>query len=135
MPAHRSHGRTKTEPWDGDIQDLPCIGSGTSGLVFQIDAGRVAKVSLGTARSIKDIETERKIYQRFRKEAPNCPQILCCLELDNPRGLVFECCQGTVRGRLRSQSSVPVGLVTKWARQAAGGLAIIHKCGVIQGDG
>ena len=137
MPASQEQRRTVIETWNGDIQDLPCIGNGVSGLVFGIDGGRVAKVALGTARSIEDIETERRIYRRFKQMLPNPDShyILCCLESDNPRGLVFERCKGTVRSRLRSQSPILPEAAMKWAIQAAKGLGFVYDCGIIQGDG
>jgi serine/threonine protein kinase len=137
MPASQKQRRITIETWNGDIQNLPCIGNGISGLVFEIDVRRVAKVALGTARSIEDIERERKIYRRFKQMLPNpdCHYILSCLESDNPRGLVFERCKGMVRSRLRSPSPILPEAVMKWAIQAAKGLGFVHDCGIIQGDG
>jgi hypothetical protein len=123
--------------WDGNVQDLPLIGKGTSGLVFAIDERRVVKVSLGTPRSNEDIETERKIYQRFdQKFSVNpCPYILRCLDTENSRGIVLERWDETVRSRIRSKPAPSFQDVQQWAIQAAKGLGAVHDCGVIQGDG
>ncbi|KAE8446095.1 hypothetical protein EG329_012603 [Mollisiaceae sp. DMI_Dod_QoI] len=126
----------KYKPWDGDIQQLECIGSGVSSLVFAIDKQRVAKISVGTPQSIEDIDRERAVYRRF-KENPGkseCRYILSCFEIENARGLVLERCQGTLRSYIRSNSPIPHRLVLKWARQVAEGLAFVHGCQVIQGD-
>jgi len=136
MPAKPKHRRTNLRLWNGDIQGLRCIGSGVSGLVFEIDGSKVVKVALGTPRSIKDIETEREIYQTFGQKPHNFDfnYILRCLDVDDSRGLVFEHCKGTVRSRLKSQPPVSPEMRMKWALQACRGLRFAHECKVIQGD-
>jgi len=136
MPSHHAQRKSQPKPWDGDVQDLECLGNGVSGIVFAIDSTRVAKLHLGTSRSVADFETERVVYQRFGERLSNipCQYLLKCLDLDNPRGLVFERCQKTLRSILR-EGHVEKGLVLKWAKQAAKGLAWVHDCNVIQGDG
>lgn len=136
MPPHHAQRKSRLKPWDGDVQDLECLGNGVSGIVFAIDSTRVAKIHLGTPRSVQDFETERAVYRRFseRLSKVHCRYVLRCLDLDNPRGLVFERCQETVRSRVR-EGGVEEGQVLRWAKQAAKGLAWIHDCKVIQGDG
>lgn len=142
MSPSQTPRRLKPRRWDGNVEQLECIGSGVSGVVFAIDKRRIAKICVGTPRSIEDIETERKIYRRFRKfrekhdrEQHDCQYILSCLETENPRGLVLERCQESLRNRIRSKSPLPLEDVAKWARQAAEGLVFVHDSGVIQGDG
>jgi serine/threonine protein kinase len=94
------------------------------------------KVAIGTDRSKEDIETERKIYRRFGRTLPKYDSfILLCLEPDNPRGLVFEKCEESVRSWLSSRPSVTFEDVLELAKQGAKGLAFVHDCVVIQGDG
>jgi hypothetical protein len=136
MPANPTQKKSKS--WDGNVQDLPLVGKGASGLVFAIDKRRVAKVSLGTPRSKEDIEMERRIYERFNQMLSNNPSryILLCLDTKQPRGLIFDRWDETVRARLQSMPSPPsIEDAKRWALQAAKGLAIVHDCGVIQGDG
>ena len=118
------------------MQDLECLGNGVSGIVFAIDSTRVAKIHLGTPRSVEDFETERAVYQRFgeRQSKFHCRYILRCLDLDNPSGLVFERCHETIRNRIKERG-VEAGMVLRWAKQASKGLAWVHDCKVIQGDG
>jgi len=128
--------KRKSEPkrWDGSIEGLALLGNGVSGAVFAIDENRVAKIDIGSPRSMKDIKTECMAYYNFSKGHPN---VLLCLEIGNPNGLVFERCRDTVRSRLRSayRGAPPrVEVVKRWAYQAAKGLAFVHSCGVIQGD-
>lgn len=80
-----------------------------------IDEERVAMVSLGTARSNEDIETERLVYRRFQESQwhPKSQYILSCLEPDNLRGLVFKRCEESVRSRQRSSTQVPFETVVK----------------------
>ena len=107
-----------------------------SGIVFAIDTTRVAKINLGNPRSVEDFETERAVYRRFteRLSKVDCRYVLRCLDLENSRGLVFERCRETLRSRVRA-GAVGEGLVLRWAKQAAKGLAWVHDCKVIQGDG
>ena len=118
------------------MQDLECLGNGVSGIVFAIDSTRVAKIHLGTPRSVEDFETEREVYRRFgeRLAKVNCRYVLRCLDLEHPRGLVFERCRETVRSRIRA-GGVGEGQVLRWAKQAAKGLAWVHDCKVTQSDG
>ena len=139
MPSSRTQRCRTAEPWDGKLQDLQCLGCGVSGLVFAIDDERVAKISSGTPRSIDDIEIERSIYREFqymrrRTGKKGFRHILSCIELDNPRGLVFERCKGTLKYRLQSTTCPPEQKL-KWAIQAARGLRFAHDCNVIQRDG
>jgi len=138
MPKPRKSRQTSHEDkWDGDIQGLKFIGSGVSGLVFAIDERRVAKIASGTTRSIQDIDTERSIYRKLKQKRKKvkCGYILKCHETDNPRGLVLERCEESVRSRIQSSSPLPLELSVRWAREAAEGLAYIHDCEIIQGDG
>jgi hypothetical protein len=127
--------KSKPKRWDGNIQGLILLGNGVSGAVFAIDDKRVAKIDLGSLRSIEDIETERMAYYNLSKGHLN---VLSCLDIDNPNGLVFERCQETIRSRLRSRhrdTPPRAEVVKKWAYQAAKGLAFVHECGIIQVDG
>lgn len=135
MPPH-SQRKSRPTPWDGDVQDLECLGNGVSGIVFAIDSTRVAKIHLGTPRREHDFEIERAVYRRFSERSSKvyCRYVLRCLDLENPRGLVFERRRDTVRSRIR-EGGVEEGQVLQWAKQAAKGLAWVHDCKVIQGDG
>lgn len=138
MQVSQNHERSKPEPWDGNVDDLQCIGNGVSGLIFAIDQRRVAKISLGTTQSIEDIETERRIYRRFQhkqRKLGKFPHILRCFDRNNPRGIVLERCEHTVRERLQTSSPIEQHQKLKWAIQAAKGLRDAHDCRVIQGDG
>lgn len=107
----------------------------------------MAKVHLGTPRSVEDFETERAVYRRFNKRLSkiDCRYVLRCLDTENPRGLVFERCRETVRDRVRKTVRDRVrktrergeedGQAVRWAKQAAKGMAWVHDCKVIQGDG
>lgn len=131
--------RTKnTRRWDGNIQGLKPLGHGVSGIVFAIDNERVAKIDIGTHRSIDDIETEREVYRMLATDSNPSPYLLRCYEFDNPTGIVLQRCNDTVRKRLRvkyAHNCPPAVLVKNWAYQAAQGLAYIHKHGIVQGDG
>ena len=138
-PPHHSHRKSRLRPWNGDVQELEYLGNGVSGLVFAIDSSRVAKVHLGTPRSVEDFETERAVYRRFNKRLSkiDCRYVLRCLDTENPRGLVFERCRETVRDRVRKtrERGEEDGQAVRWAKQAAKGMAWVHDCKVIQGDG
>ena len=128
----------KATSWDGNVQDLPLVGKGASGLVFAIDKDSVVKVSLGTPRSKEDNEIERKIYERFNQMLSNIPShyILVCLDTKQPRGLIFDRCDGTLRTRIQSMPSPPsIHDANRWAVQTAKGLANAHDCNVRHGDG
>jgi len=104
-------------------------------MVLGIDEKRVAKIDIGSSRSVQDIETERDIYRRLNQERNL--YVLWCYEVDNPSGLVLERCDDTIRKRLRSRyrnTSPPDEVVKRWVYEAAQGLAYIHRCGIIQGD-
>jgi hypothetical protein len=140
MPPPQRRHRQRPRPnddWDGDVQDLECLGNGVSGIVFAIDERRVAKIHLGTPRSTEDFETERSVYRRFneRLREKRCEYVLRCFDTEHPRGLVFERCNETLRSRLRRDEERDEEQVSRWAKQAAKGLAWVHDCGVIQGDG
>jgi serine/threonine protein kinase len=105
-------------------------------MVLAIDDQRVAKIDTGSSRSLEDIKTEREIYRKL--SSPGSPFVLRCYEIDNPNGLVLERCKDTIRKRLQSRyngKNPPEQLARKWAFEAAQGLAYVHRCGVIQGDG
>lgn len=123
--------------WDGDVQDLECLGSGATGIVFAIDESKVAKIHLGSPTSVEDFETERAVYRCFNQKLKDkqCDYVLRCLDTENPRGLVFERCQETLRKRLKSIGETErEEHALKWARQAAEALAWVHTCGIVQGD-
>lgn len=103
--------------------------------MFAIDSYRVAKIHLGTPRSVDDFETEQAVYRRFnnRLSKIDCRYVLRCLDTENSRGLVFERCRQTLRSRIR-KGVTEEAQVMRWARQAAKGLAWVHDCKVIQGD-
>jgi len=127
--------KSRYRPWDGNIHNLEPLGNGVSGVVLGIDEKRVAKIDIGSQRSVQDIETEREIYRRLNQQ--HNKHVLRCYEVDNPSGLVLERCDDTIRRRLRSRyrnTSPPEDVVKKWACEAAQGLAYIHRCGVIQVD-
>jgi serine/threonine protein kinase len=122
-------------PWDGDVQVLLPLGNGVSGMTWAIDKERVAKVHIGSAKSRQDIETEREAYRILGRSHPH---VLRCFETDNPSGLVLARCQQSVRQRLQlmmNQRTWPQDIVIRWMYQAAKGLAYIHRCGIIHGDG
>jgi serine/threonine protein kinase len=128
--------KSKYKPWDGNIHNLEPLGNGVSGVVLGIDEKRVAKIDIGSQRSVEDVETERDIYRRLNQQHNN--HVLWCYELDNPSGLVLERCDDTIRKRLRSRyrnAAPPEDVVKRWACEAAKGLAYIHRCRVIQVDG
>jgi hypothetical protein len=138
MPPRHAQHKKRLQQWDGDIQNLEFLGNGVSGIVFAIDVDRVAKIHLRTPRSVEDFETERAVYRRFNKRLRkvDCRYVLRCLDTENQRGLVFERCSETVRARLRRTAEGEDGdRILKWAKQTAKGLAWIHDCKVIQGDG
>ena len=104
-------------------------------MIWAIDETRVAKVHIGSARSKQDIETERKAYRKLNRPHP---YVLRCFETENPSGLVLERCQETVRQRLRlmlNEETWCEDIVARWAYQAAKGLAYVHACKIIHGDG
>jgi len=127
--------KPKYTSWDGNINNLDPLGNGVSGVILGIDEKRVAKIDIGSQRSVQDIEIERDIYRRLNQQ--HNKHVLWCFELDNPSGLVLERCDDTIRKRLRSRyrnTAPPEDLVKRWACEAAQGLAYIHRCGVIQVD-
>jgi len=104
-----------------------------SGKVLAIDSCRVIKIPLGSLRSLKDIEIEREAYRRLAK-SPS-PYITKCYDYEDPRGIIMERLNQTVRRRLRQPDCVPTGDdVTKWALQAARGLAFLHDRDIVQAD-
>ena len=127
--------KTKGKSWDGNTYNLVALGHGVSGIVFAIDSKRVVKVDVGTQRSIQDLQTERKAYERL---SGGHRYVLSCLDYKNPRGLVLKRCGNTVR---RHRQSMPEDepsndeTIRRWAFEAAKGLEYVHMCGVIQGDG
>jgi serine/threonine protein kinase len=128
--------KSRYRPWDGNIHNLEPLGNGVSGVVLGIDENRVAKIDIGSERSVQDIETEREIYRRLIQEDND--NVLWCYEVDNNSGLVLERCDATIRKRLRSmyRNEDPLEeVVKKWACEAARGLAYVHRCGIIQVDG
>jgi hypothetical protein len=134
----RNQRQTTSKQWDGDIQGLEPLGHGVSGMIFGIDSKRVAKIDIGTHRSIMDIETEREVFRILNSDPDPSPYVLRCYEFDNPSGLVLQRCSDSVRKRLRIRymnNSPPAAVVKKWAYQAAQGLACIHEHGIVQGDG
>ena len=125
------------ERWNGTVSGLKCAGQGISGAVFSLNDKAVVKIGFGSEHSTRDIETERKAYGILQKAKNRSPHILRCFELDNPHGLVLELCCETVRQRLRSipEDAFPSDAdARKWARQAAEGLAFIHKQDIIHAD-
>ena len=121
--------------WDGNLQHLPPLGNVSTGMTWIIDEARIAKVHIGSARSRRNIETEREAYRRLGQSHPH---VLLCFETDNPGGLVLERCQESVRQRLRvllKERTLREDIVTRWIYQAAKGLAYVHRCGIIHGDG
>jgi serine/threonine protein kinase len=125
---------SRTEPWNGNTSDLETLDYGVSGRVSAIDSFRVIKEPLGSPRSLKDIETEREAYRRLAKQ-PSCPYIAKCYDYDNPRGIILERLDQTVRRRLNRLESAPTGDdVLKWALQAARGLAFLHSREIVQAD-
>jgi serine/threonine protein kinase len=136
-PPNKQKRTSYRQEWDGDIQELTCIGNGVSGIVFAIDELKVAKIALGTTRSSEDIETERKVYRRLkqRRKKAKCQYIVKCYETDNPRGIVLERCKESVRSRIRSSLPLPSEQKTRLAREATEGLAYLHDGGIVQGDG
>jgi serine/threonine protein kinase len=129
-PKHRP----TPERWNGDVLSLGrAIGKGLSAIVFCIDDERVAKTYLDS----DEMETERKAYAIIEEAPDRSPHIITCFELDNPRGLVLELCQETVRQRV---GSLPEGVFPSdiqsrtWAKQAAEGLAFIHQHDIIHAD-
>jgi serine/threonine protein kinase len=128
--------KPRYRPWDGNIHNLEPLGNGVSGVVLGIDEKRVAKIDIGSERSVQDVETEREIYRRLTQE--HNKHVLWCYEVDNPSGLVLERCDDTIRNHLQSRyrnTAPPGAVVYKWACEAAQGLAYVHRCGVIQVDG
>lgn len=132
-----STAKPLSDRWTGDIVDLEGIGHGISGMVLIIDKLRVIKVSFGTVKSELDMNTERRAYGILTQAKKHSPHILNCFELDNPRGLILERCDDTVRHRLRS---IPGSALLcdvdarKWAKQAAEGLAFLHNHKIIHAD-
>ncbi|KAE9363652.1 kinase-like protein [Stipitochalara longipes BDJ] len=127
--------KSRYRPWDGNIHNLEPLGNGVSGVVLAIDEKRVAKIDIGSQRSIEDAATEREIYRRLSQQ--HNKHILWCYEVDNPSGLVLERCDDTIRKCLRSRyrsTTPPDDVVKKWACEAAQGLAYIHRCGIVQVD-
>ena len=131
--------KPRYRPWDGNIHNLRPLGHGVSGMVLAIDDKRVAKIDIGSERSVEDAETEREIYRRLQWNQQHHKHVLKCYEVDNPSGLVLERCDDTIRKRLRSmyrdKSPPDEKVVKKWACEAAQGLAYIHSCRVVQVDG
>lgn len=133
----------RNQHWNGDIQDLKCLVNGVSGMVFRIDDGKVIKIHLGTPDSVAGFWTEREVYRRFEtkrglkdegERQRGHKYVLHCLDTENPRGLVFETCEETLRRRLRRMTEEERAReALRWAKQAAMGL--VHDCDIIQGDG
>jgi len=125
---------SRTKHWNGNTSGLETLDYGVSGRVLAIDDFRVIKVPLGSPRSHEDIETEREAYHRLAK-CPPCPYIAKCYDYENPRGIIIERLDQTVRHRLRQLESAPAGNdVLKWALQAARGLAYLHSHEIVQAD-
>jgi serine/threonine protein kinase len=124
---------SRTKNWKGTTSDLEVLGYGVSGKVLAIDGSRVIKIPLGSPRSLKDIETERTAYRRLARSSS--PYITKCYDYENPNGIIMERLTQTVRHRLKQPDSPPSGDdVTKWALQAARGLAFLHERGIVQAD-
>jgi len=125
---------SRTKRWNGNTSDLETLDYGVSGRVLAIDGFRVIKVPRGSPRSFKDIETEREAYRRLARD-PCCPYIAKCYDCENPRGIVMERLDQTVRHRLREPDFTPTGDdVLRWALQAARGLAFLHNREIVQAD-
>jgi serine/threonine protein kinase len=123
--------------WEGSILDLEGLGHGVSGMVFVIDECRVIKAGFGSPGSKQEIETERTAYRILQQAKKPSPHILKCFDSHDPRGLVLERCEYTVRHRLIAtpkDSRLSDLDIRIWAKQAAEGLAFIHEHGIIQGD-
>ena len=121
--------------WNGSTYGLKAIGHGTAGIVFALDEELVVKVYVGADnRNLEDYETERQAYENL---ANGSRHVLTCFELQNPDGLVLERCQGTLRSKIKSRRGEHLRQsdVLTYAIQAAEGLAYVHNCGIIQGDG
>jgi len=124
-----------TRHWDG--LELEIIGSGVSGQILLLNDFRVVKVPHGTLRTIKEFEIERRIYCEIaKKSVPRVPtHVVSCFDFKNDEGIVLERLKESVRQRIRRSNSPPnEDDVWTWARQAAGGLAFIHRLKIIQGD-
>jgi serine/threonine protein kinase len=134
MPVRsRQCKRSRKQLWDGKTYDLKTAGYGVSGLVLLLDDCTVIKIPLGSPRSINDINTERKAYSRLAKNSS--PYITKCYDYEDPRGIILERLDKTVRSRLRRGDSTPTQAdVLKWAMQAARGLAFLHRRGIVQAD-
>jgi len=135
-----AHGRSKsTKEWNGNTEGLRAIAHGSAGIVFALDEQRVVKVYIeGAEASFKDLEIERQAYRNIKANggSKQCPHVLACYEIDNTYGLVLERCRTTVRRRLRSRGGgFSASEAVRLARQAAKGLAFVHSCGIVQGDG
>ena len=141
MPGKRRH-RSKRKgdsatapPWHGQTSGLELIGEGLSSMVFAIDDKRVFKLGVGTERRLQDVKTEQKAYDiidREREAGRYSPFLLRRISSD-PRGIVLERCQETLRDRLASSTNTN-NRHLEWALQACDGLAFLHFCNIIQGD-
>jgi hypothetical protein len=134
-PSDQRPQKSRNKSWDGNIHDLVALGHGVSGMVFAIDSKRVVKVDVGTPRSIKDIRTEREAYERL---SGGHRYVLSCLDYKNPRGLVLQRCENTVRKRRQAMPEDEPSndrTIRRWAYEAAKGLEYVHRCNIIQGDG
>lgn len=135
MPVHsRRYKLSREKRWNGNTHDLKTLSYGVSGIVLLLnDDHRVIKTPLGSPRSLNDVETEREAYRRLAKNPS--PYITKCYDYEDPRGIILERLDKTVRHRLRRGSSAPTqNDVLKWAMQAAQGLAFLHSRGIVQAD-
>lgn len=128
----RASKRRSKDLWDGRTYGLKTIGKGISGFVLALENDRlVVKVSDQTPESLRDMKIEREAYQIFSNK---CTNITRCYDYNDPRGLILERLDRTVRDKLVDDGLQTADTVLKWSLGAAKGLAFIHLYGVIQGD-
>jgi serine/threonine protein kinase len=119
------------------------IGSGGSSHVFEAEHQR-----LGSSVAVKllrpDIESGRKVAQRFRREAramarlhsEHIVSVLDCGELDDGTPyLVMELLEGEdLRSLLNREGSLPVRRAVQIVIEACRGLTVVHDAGLVHRD-
>lgn len=129
-------GSRDSAQWDGSIQESQLLGYGSAGMVFELDDARVVKIYHGEdGQRVEDMETERQAYRNLQGSGICSPHVLQCYNHELPDGLVLERCVRTVRRWVRSRQYAPQKEALRLAVEAAKGLASVHLCGIIQGDG
>jgi serine/threonine protein kinase len=110
-----------------------CVGEGNFSTIFLLTEGQVIKIPNDSSIALDHSKLERQAYLRFA-ENPS-PHVLQCFGFNDPRGIILEGLEISVRRFLiRNEPAPTEHEILDWPLQAARGFAFIHSCGVVQAD-